>query len=81
MACDRVCVLKQKLTNLELISDRARLATLSCMARSEEAPMACHCCDSSGQIAGILVARDNEEACSLCEPCLQQKDLQTSIAL
>jgi hypothetical protein len=58
--------------DVELICDPAMIATLSGMLRREGELMLCHCCDSSDQIEGILVAREAQEACLVCGRCLEQ---------
>jgi hypothetical protein len=68
------------LADVELMTDRMALESLSNEFRALGNIMVCHICDDVSElIAGILVVRASEEAWVLCGPCLRKIPMQGSL--
>jgi hypothetical protein len=73
--------MNRELADVELMTDRTALESLSDEFRAEGTIMVCHVCDDVSElIAGILVVRASEEAWVLCGPCLRKIPVQGPLA-
>jgi hypothetical protein len=71
----------RNLADVELMTDRMALESLSNGFRAKGNIMVCHLCDDVSElIAGILVVRASEEAWVLCGPCLRTIPVQGPLA-
>lgn len=69
------------LADVELMTDRSALESLSDEFRTKGSILVCHLCDDVSElIAGILVVRAREEAWVLCGPCLRKIPMQGPLA-
>jgi hypothetical protein len=69
------------LADVELMTDRGSLESLSNEFRANGNIMVCHLCDDVSElVAGILVVRASEEAWVLCGPCLRKIPVQGPLA-